>query len=343
MVIDITAHLRRLVLAGLPLLGTGCLPTDPSAVAPPELDQIGCATKIVYEGQQENTLSANIGFDRRDPRWSDLYAACTQNEAYCQRLCQEVLLAANATKPLGTLFSFCELGCDSEGGAVATIKYSTSVPGRRPQGFVGGTPSSPGVTLAEFWASSADVEGASVTAFAVLEADLRRHAAPAALIDRARAAQRDEARHFSLTRRLALAAGARHVPFPRPPAGPARPLEEVALENATEGCVAETYSAAVALWQAIAARDEAVRAVMAGIASDEVAHADLAWSVDAWARSRLDVPARRRLADARARAGRALVRGSAAPVDATLVRVAGLPDVAAAMQLSRTAHLTLWA
>jgi hypothetical protein len=177
----------------------------------------------------------------------------------------------------------------------------------------------------------------------VLEGDLRRHGAPAALVAHARQAQRDEARHFLIMHRLAVAAGAPPLRFPRPAAVPPRSLAQVALENATEGCVGETFSAAVNLWQASTARDTAVRAALAGIAADELDHAQLAWSVDSWAQGGLDAETRRQIAEARAQAGRALIRGSGEPVEPTLVREAGLPEADAAARLARSAYATLWA
>jgi hypothetical protein len=345
MVVDISAHLRRLVLAGLPLLGPACLPEEGLVAADggaPELYE--CMPRSIYDvpDQSGGGRMINIGFDRTDLRWKDLFAACTQQAMSCGRLCTEILVAAKPMGYSGAGIFTCELGCDSEGGAVATIKYSTAVPGRRPEGFTGGVASGPGTRLADFWAGCAMLEGVSIAAFAVLEADLRRHAAPATLIARARHARRDEGRHFRLMRRLAQECGARPIRLPRTTAVPARTLEEVAMENAIEGCVGETFSAAVALWQGATARQLSVRRTMSGIAADEIAHAELAWAVDVWARDRLGPPARRRLDQARARAGEMLVNASTAPVDPTLVREAGLPDRTAAAGIAAVAHATLW-
>ena len=50
-----------------------------------------------------------------------------------------------------------------------------------------------------------------------------------------------------------------------------------------EGCVGETVAAALAAEQAERASDAAVRQLLAGIASDESRHAELAWRTVAWA------------------------------------------------------------
>jgi len=60
-----------------------------------------------------------------------------------------------------------------------------------------------------------------------------------------------------------------------------RTLFEVALENAVEGCVRETYGAAVGAWQARRAPDDRVRRAFAPVVADEARHADLAWDVHA--------------------------------------------------------------
>jgi hypothetical protein len=62
----------------------------------------------------------------------------------------------------------------------------------------------------------------------------------------------------------------------------------MALENAVEGCVNETYGALVTMHQAEAAADDDIRCEMRSIARDEVRHAQLAWDVMAWCMSRLD-------------------------------------------------------
>jgi hypothetical protein len=61
-----------------------------------------------------------------------------------------------------------------------------------------------------------------------------------------------------------------------------RSLEQLAVENAVEGCVRETYGALLATWQARAAAEPRVRAMMAAVAVDETRHAQLAWDLDAW-------------------------------------------------------------
>ena len=179
-------------------------------------------------------------------------------------------------------------------------------------------------------------------AFARLERELAAHGAPRSLVAAARRARFEEARHFRLTRALAHRFGAR-AEAPRVTAGPVRTLEAIALENTAEGCVAETFGAAIGAWQAAASRDRAVRAAMTGIARDEAGHASLAWQVDAWARRRLPLAGRRRLDEARERSVQALQASVAATrVDEEMVGVGGVPPVDTQMALLAGLRAGLW-
>jgi hypothetical protein len=213
--------------------------------------------------------------------------------------------------------------------------------GRRPEGFTETVPIEPGTSLAEFWSACAVMEAASATAFAALACDLAEHEAPTELIARAQQAGREEVEHYRITRALAWRHGATRVPFPRPPIPPLRSLEELALENAHEG-VEQTFSAAVALWQARAAGDPAARSAMNRIATDELSHAQLAWDVDTWLRERAGEETSRLLDEARADAAETLLSHTAAATDETLVKEAGLPPPPAARYLATRVNASLW-
>jgi hypothetical protein len=362
--IDISAHLRRLVLAGLPVLGGACqgssptpahtLGTEPprTALAPQAVESPSCRPRRVFD-QPNNTNgtlhTVAVGFDANDTRVADLYQACVTDGDFCARVCTEVfhfapLGAPPPGKTIGQPLT-CDLGCDSKGRPVARFSYAifvAPVPGRRPIGFTDPVADASDPEVAAFFSACAQLEGASIAAFQILADELRHHGAPQALVDRARAAARDEARHFKLTARLARRFGAGRVRCPRVTRRPERDLLSVALENATEGCVSESFAAAVALHQAATASDPGVRAVMATIAEDELLHAQLAWDVHAWATDRLDRADRDRVVAARALAGHRLLVDAGRAVPAELVRHAGLPDAASATRMAAAA-LPLWA
>ncbi len=208
-------------------------------------------------------------------------------------------------------------------------------------GELEGAPTGPGTTPAAFWSARADLEGAAIIAFEVLASELACHGAPPDLVARVHAASDDERRHFQLTSELAQRHGA---PPPAPPAA-ARPaqrtLERLARENAAEGCVGESFSATLALWQSATAATADVRTAMARIATDELAHAQLARDVDRWAREKLGTAGARALDQVRAHAAHQLVRQSRAPVDRWLVMAAGLPDGPTTHQLALQACSSL--
>ncbi len=196
-------------------------------------------------------------------------------------------------------------------------------PGRRPPGLLPGG-SRRRNTLASHFARCAELEAASVPAFEVLAGELALHAAPAGLVARAGAAAFDEVLHARAVARLARAFGGR-LQWRRRQALPPRTLEAVALDNAVEGCVHETYGALVAHYQARAAADRRVRRLSAALARDEARHASLAWDIARWAEARLSPASRRWIARARRGAFDALRASACADVPAVLRSDAGLP------------------
>jgi hypothetical protein len=181
-------------------------------------------------------------------------------------------------------------------------------------------PCARGEGVAARLAMQAYYEAASVVAFDRLVAALRRARAPRSLVDAARRASADERRHAETFAALARARGA---VVRKPALGCATPsLLEIALENAAEGCVRETYGALVTAHQAEHAQDPALRAAFASIAGDEAAHAALSWRLARWLDARLTPAERRRVARARRDAVRAL--RPAAAIDAT-DRALGVP------------------
>jgi hypothetical protein len=171
--------------------------------------------------------------------------------------------------------------------------------GRRPEGLLCAVAPRAAGALGRYFASAAHLEAASVFAFDRLARELSALEAPIELVQRARRAALDEIRHARIVSRLAERFGgvaaapsiARETP---------RTRFAVALENAIEGCVRETFGALVAWHQALAARDPVVREAMREIAEDETRHAELAWAIAAWLHPQLSAAEREQLAAARA-------------------------------------------
>jgi hypothetical protein len=211
--------------------------------------------------------------------------------------------ACNFGAQPGATCGSCEVVSNSCGNAYFCSILNCSLyctgAGRRPPGLL--SPLLAGDDLAARLATMAHLEAASVPAFMQLEHELMAHGAPGPLIAAARRARADEVRHAEVMTALARRAGARPLAIDVMPT-PLRPLAELALENAVEGCVRETAGAVVAAAQARTLRDPELARVFAAIAVDERRHADLAWAVDAWVTPRLLPAERRRIERARATA-----------------------------------------
>ncbi len=198
--------------------------------------------------------------------------------------------------------------------------------GRRPSCLVrrrarGTTP------VGAYLASAAHLESAAAIAFGELARELAHHGAPPGLVARARRSESEERRHTIVMRSLARRFGGRPIRARAASRAP-RSLEEIALHNASEGCVRESFGALVGLWQAQAASDPALRAVMQRIARDELRHAELSLDLDRWARARLGRRCASGLDDARREATAELRREIERPFDPALVDAAGLPTPA---------------
>jgi hypothetical protein len=190
-----------------------------------------------------------------------------------------------------------------------------------------------------YFAECAYLEAVSVLAFRRLALELSIHAAPAALVCAARRAERDEVRHAAATKRLAESFGAA-VRTPSNAPFAVRALEEIALENAVEGCVRETYGAALALFRANHASTARVRSTMQRIAEDECRHADLSWAIAAWVMPLLDAAARARVVEAQRRAITELE--DAADHATSFARDVGLPTPCQRRNLVRQMRLCIY-
>jgi hypothetical protein len=202
--------------------------------------------------------------------------------------------------------------------------------GRRPDGFDCGPAEL--AQRGDYFAAMSRLEAASVDAFRILRDELAAFRAPRRLVNAAGRAARDEVRHARSTRALARRAGGR-AERPVISRRERRSLEAVALDNAVEGCVRETFGALLASAQAIAARDPVVRAAMGRISRDETRHAALSWQVHGFLMRRLPPAARQRVLQAQREAARQLVASAQAEVPSFAAAV-GLPDRETTHQLA---------
>ncbi len=262
----------------------GCPPTPP-----PALVNAAVACAIADEAPADN----GPGY-----QGSACSAACNLDTATCD-LPQSYLDAFNALHAeAGTV----DGGTDCPQISWVTLTCaSRCTGGRLTEGFA--TRNGAG-SDGERLAHTAWLEAVSVHAFERLERELAAHGAPPALRRDARRARRDEVRHTAMTTRLARRRGVTPAVPDRPSTMRVRPLVELAVENAVEGCVRETYGALLAFVEALSSPDPSLRRSMRAIAEDECRHAELAWSVHAWALPRLRPAERKRVEDALREAAR---------------------------------------
>jgi rubrerythrin len=244
-------------------------------------------------------------------------------DGQCRLDCKTVCAPFEKGQPGG--FEYCYWGANGD----AQIHYVCGACGvGRIPGDV--APCDEGSSVAERLAMQAYYEAASVIAFERTAKALAANGAPAHLVARLVRAAAEEARHAALFRELAEKRGA-VVELPRAELRTPS-LVEIALENATEGCVRETYGAVVAMHQAEHASDAELRAAFASIADDEADHAALSWELGAWLETQLPPHVRARVdaAHAGARAAqRALLDREGSALDTEV----GLPRRSRALAL----------
>jgi len=244
--------------------------------------------------------------------------ACTIDKAYFQAFAA-ANPAVDASAPDGGAPT-----CPQVASGQVAVHCGTFCEGRRTAG-VAEQEAKTG-SLGEYFATCAYLEATSVIAFERMYVELEAHRAPRELLGRVMRARAEEVRHTELTSSLARAHGEEPCLPKREPHGAVRSLFEIARENAVEGCVRETYGAALALLRASRAEDSGVREVAREIAQDEVRHAELAWDVAAWITLRLSNEERARIAGDVRDAVAELSRGDSEPARSPALAAAGMPD-----------------
>jgi hypothetical protein len=219
--------------------------------------------------------------------------ACIANDSRCEALCR----AALELEP-EIAITKCVITSANREGAQVDIEYLEPIDcgaGRKPDGFHAPRRRA---GIGAWLAGVATLEAASVTAFARLARALARFEAPAKLGLAAKRAIADELAHAAAIGKLARRHGGR-VEAPVIDRARDATIEQLAVENAVEGRVGETFGALVAACQARAAMDAEVRAVFGAIAIDEARHAALAHQLAPWFERRLGWRERNAVARAR--------------------------------------------
>lgn len=197
-------------------------------------------------------------------------------------------------------------------------------------------------TVSAFLTECAALEAASVPAFMLLAEDLRALNAPSDLIEAALRSAADETRHAMMVSGLVQSDGGTRSLCVEVPARVAKSLFDMALENAVEGCVRETYGALVGAYQAVTAKDTHIQATISQLVQDEIAHASLSHAISQWAYPQLLEEQRAQIA-ASQRLVIASLRKAAYETHATdLYSEAGYPETAVALRMLDVLESSLW-
>jgi hypothetical protein len=273
----------------------------------------------------DNEVTTEIGSDA-DFTLKELVAACDGTQEACAPLCKELLTRQVLGNEPEAILGSCTV--DKHSDVTATVKYEWFIlcGGRRPHAM----PACARIASVRDWLrEQGRLEAASVTAFAQLARDLAVHRAPRSLVGACRRAARDEARHAQACGASRPARCRRATPS----------LEALAIDNAIDGEVRETWGAVVGAWQAQRATAPAIRRMMRGIAPDELRHAELAARLGRFYASRLSAAARARVAAAKARAIDELDIGE---LPAPLANELGLPSREAGAALLAGLRAQVW-
>ncbi|MEO0324706.1 MAG: ferritin-like domain-containing protein [Myxococcota bacterium] len=214
--------------------------------------------------------------------------------------------------------------------------------GRRPEGLLPHALRAPRASLGRELAEMAHLEASAVVAFDILAEELEALGAPLALVREAKRAALDEVRHAREVTDHARRFGAEPAPVEHAPR-PLRELAALALDNATEGCVRETFGALMGHRQALQAADPGLARTMKGIAVDETRHAALSWKIHGWAMERLDAATVEDIERAMKREVSSLRASARRAPAADVADALGLPDAEEAVALVDALATSLWA
>ncbi|MFK7988904.1 MAG: ferritin-like domain-containing protein [Sandaracinaceae bacterium] len=212
--------------------------------------------------------------------------------------------------------------------------------GRRPEGLRD-APLPTDISVGAWLAETAFLEASAVHAFEVLADELMGLGAPSELVRDARAAAQDEVRHADTMKAVAARYGA-ETPAPEVEARAPRSRFAMAMDNATEGCVRETFGALLGHHQALAASDPQLRAAMATIAEDETRHATLSWRIAEWIEPQLTDAERSEVEAARREAVETLRAEMGQSGLPSIARTVGLPTPTEAVALVDRMQAAIW-
>ncbi|MBK8454435.1 MAG: ferritin-like domain-containing protein [Thiofilum sp.] len=229
---------------------------------------------------------------------------------------------------------------DAPGCYSPLVFHRRPVRGRLTQGTTLQTPATHYV-LGHYFAEMASMETAAVTAFRYLVRELEAYQAPTALIQMAREAINEEIEHAEMAGLLAQAY-ATSVPEVFIDDFRLRSLAEIALENAVQGCINETYAAACGYWQYATAEHEIFREIIGHISDEESKHAALSWAIHAWIMPQLTQQEQNTIRAAQSKAIAALKAVNTGDEYPLVMTALGQPSAHQCVELVNELQTSLW-
>ena len=236
----------------------------------------------------------------------------TLEDVLCEGLCVEVSVGSgwfydadldSCTYTLDIDAIPQEISDDSVGTIQCSGIIYECIGGRRPLGH--SECMQPNEGLGGYFARCAHLEASSVLAFIQLTRQLQKFQAPKILISRCIDAAKDEVLHARLLSNIARAYGVEPPPVMSP--DNEYDLFSIAMHNAVEGCVVESWAALVAQWQSQHMPSSQVRLIYQRIATDEIRHGQLSWDLHDWLMTRLSVKEQNIIHQAQSKAIEALI------------------------------------
>jgi len=243
------------------------------------------------------------------------------SEDSCLDICIHQSVPAN--------YNVCGCSYDGENDlgdlSITCITYECAVEGRGHGDVQKAQQVSGPTAMARWFARAFHAEASSVGAFLQLQSELTRHHAPQELLVRCMQAAKEEVMHARMMSKYCADEGGK-APTLEFGDVPDRSLFELALDNAVEGCIFETYAALRAHYQAKNAQDTRVRKMMKVIARDETKHAQLAWDIHQWLFAQLNAEQQEQLKQAQKDAYIQLQKSADRAAMSPMVAQLGLPS-----------------
>jgi hypothetical protein len=191
------------------------------------------------------------------------------------------------------------------------------------------------VDIPTWFLQATQAEIGSVGAFLLLREELQRLDAPQHFIQQCLEAARDEVQHARLMNNVCRSVGIQPS-IPQISDIPNRSIFDIALENALEGCIHESYAAMQALHQSQHASTPEFRRLFFIIAQDELRHADLSLRIHQWLMTQLSQSQQQTIKEAQQKCLEQLLEFHANQPHNPALNMLGPPEPKKAQELAKS-------